>query len=99
MHHPIRLVVDDDLRRSRLTVFFRLILALPQLAWAQVWTVLMLVGALPLGWLVTLFAGRLWPELHELSARLRAGIDLDRALRLSAELEDAETIRKLELRK
>jgi len=30
---------------------------------------------------------------------LRRGMDLDKALRLSAELEDAETIRKLELRK
>jgi Ribbon-helix-helix protein, copG family len=30
---------------------------------------------------------------------LRAGIDLDHALRLAGELEDAETIRKLELRK
>jgi hypothetical protein len=31
--------------------------------------------------------------------RLRGGIDLDKALRHAAELEDAETIRKLELRK
>ena len=31
--------------------------------------------------------------------RLRPGIDLDKALRLASELEDAETIRKLELRK
>lgn len=30
---------------------------------------------------------------------LRRGIDLEHALRLAAELEDAETIRKLELRK
>lgn len=30
---------------------------------------------------------------------LRAGVDLEHALRLAAELEDAETIRKLELRK
>jgi hypothetical protein len=30
---------------------------------------------------------------------LRQGIDLDKALRLAAELEDAETLRKLELRK
>ncbi len=30
---------------------------------------------------------------------LRRGIDLEHALRLSAELEDAETSRKLELRK
>jgi hypothetical protein len=31
--------------------------------------------------------------------QLRAGVDLDKALRLSAELEDAETVRRLELRK
>ena len=31
--------------------------------------------------------------------RLRPGIDLEKALRLAVELEDAETIRKLELRK
>ncbi len=30
---------------------------------------------------------------------LRPGIDLDRALRLAAALEDEETVRKLELRK
>lgn len=30
---------------------------------------------------------------------LRRGVDLDHALRLAAELEDAETVRKLELRK
>jgi Ribbon-helix-helix protein, copG family len=30
---------------------------------------------------------------------LRPGIDLDKGLRLAAELEDAETLRKLELRK
>lgn len=30
---------------------------------------------------------------------LRPGLDLDHALELTAELEDAETIRKLELRK
>lgn len=30
---------------------------------------------------------------------LRSGVDLEHALRLAGELEDAETIRKLELRK
>jgi hypothetical protein len=30
---------------------------------------------------------------------LRPGVDLDKGLRLAAELEDAETLRKLELRK
>lgn len=33
------------------------------------------------------------------SLGLRAGVDLDKALRLSGELEDAELVRKLELRK
>ena len=37
MAHPIRLVVTDDLRRSRLTVFFRLPLAIPQLIWLALW--------------------------------------------------------------
>ena len=32
--HPIRLIVNDDLQRNRLTVFFRLILAIPLLLWA-----------------------------------------------------------------
>jgi hypothetical protein len=33
------------------------------------------------------------------SLGLRPGVDLDRALQLAAELEDAETLRKLDLRK
>jgi hypothetical protein len=39
-----------------------------------------------------------WPyRLPTRDAGLRPGIDLTKALRLAAELEDAETIRKLEL--
>jgi hypothetical protein len=34
---PVRLNVDDDLRRSRLTVFFRGLLYLPQLVWLILW--------------------------------------------------------------
>lgn len=33
------------------------------------------------------------------SMGVRSGIDIDQALRLAAELEDAETLRKLDLRK
>ena len=33
--HPIRVLVNDDLQRNRLTVFFRLILAIPGLLWAS----------------------------------------------------------------
>ena len=35
--HPIGLIVTDDLHRSRLTVFFRLLLALPHLIWVSLW--------------------------------------------------------------
>ena len=35
--HPVRLELDDDGRRSRLTVFFRLLLALPHLVWLALW--------------------------------------------------------------
>lgn len=38
-------------------------------------------------------------KLQTHSLGLRPGIDLDKALRLAAELEDAEIVRKLELRK
>ena len=31
--HPVQLVVEDDLQRNRLTVFFRLILAIPHFIW------------------------------------------------------------------
>ena len=35
--HPIGLIVTDDLRRSRLTVFFRLLLVIPHLIWLTLW--------------------------------------------------------------
>ena len=38
-------------------------------------------------------------RLRSRPMRLRRGIELEHALRLAGELEDAETIRKLELRK
>jgi hypothetical protein len=38
-------------------------------------------------------------KLRPRAMRLRPGIDLDRAMRLAAALEDEETLRRLELRK
>ncbi len=67
-YHPIRLVVDDDLRRSRLTVFLRLLLALPHLLWSLLWSTAV-SGTVVLAWFVALFAGRVWPELHDINAR------------------------------
>jgi hypothetical protein len=47
----------DDLRRSRLTVFFRLLLAIPHLIWLSLWSYVLLV-VLVLNWLVALVIGR-----------------------------------------
>jgi Domain of unknown function (DUF4389) len=61
--HPVRLVVGDDLRRSRLTVFFRLLLAVPHLVWLGLFTIAAVVAGL-LNWFATLFAGRSPQGLH-----------------------------------
>jgi hypothetical protein len=62
-HHPIRLVVTDDLRRTRLTVFFRLILAIPHLLWATLWGVIAVLAVLA-NWFATLVKGRSPEGLH-----------------------------------
>ena len=65
--HPIRISTDDDLRRSRLTVFFRLLLWLPHLVWLTLWGVAA-VFAILANWFVTLFAGRPAGALHRFIA-------------------------------
>jgi hypothetical protein len=55
--HPIRLAVQDDYERSRLTVFFRLLLAIPHLIWFFLWTVWIVVTGF-LNWLISIFTGR-----------------------------------------
>ncbi|HEY2181175.1 MAG TPA: DUF4389 domain-containing protein [Solirubrobacteraceae bacterium] len=68
---PIRLELADDLRRSRLTVFFRAPLAVPHLIWLELWSILAFFGAV-LNWLVTLSTGRSPNWLHRfLAAYLR----------------------------
>ncbi|HEV7527401.1 MAG TPA: DUF4389 domain-containing protein [Solirubrobacteraceae bacterium] len=54
---PIHVRVDDDLRRSRLTVFFRLPLAFPHLVWLVLWGIAALLAAI-VSWVATLFTGR-----------------------------------------
>ena len=51
--HPVRLDLTDDVRRSRLTVFFRFPLAVPHLIWLTLWTALVGLLALPV-WIVAL---------------------------------------------
>ncbi len=55
--HPVRLVVTDDLRRTRLTVFFRLLLAIPHFIWLELVGVVVILATIG-NWFVTLFAGR-----------------------------------------
>jgi hypothetical protein len=63
--------VADDLRRGRVTVFFRILLALPHLVWIALWIVV-LIPVLVVAWLITLVGGRLPVRLHGfLSAYLR----------------------------
>jgi hypothetical protein len=47
--HPVQLTVSDDSRRSRVTVLFRPLLALPHVAWLAFWTPLALLAALANG--------------------------------------------------
>jgi len=60
---PVQLAVEDDRRRSRLTVFFRLLLALPHIVWLYLWGLVALL-ALIVDWVATLAAGRSPDALH-----------------------------------
>ena len=61
--HPIRLVVNDDLRRNRLTVFFRLLLAIPHLIWLILWGIAAFIAWI-VNWFATLIMGRSPDGLH-----------------------------------
>jgi hypothetical protein len=65
--HPVRIRSGDDLRRSRLTVFFRLLLWLPHLVWLTLWGIAT-AFAIVANWFVTLFAGRPAEALHRFIA-------------------------------
>jgi Domain of unknown function (DUF4389) len=82
--HPVELVVEDDLRRSRLTVFFRLLLAIPHYVWLGLWTIAA-IGAAIAGWLAALASGRLPEPLHRfLGAYVRYTTHLSAYLSLVA---------------
>jgi len=66
--HPVRLLVADDLERSRLTVFFRLLLAIPHLIWLTLWGIAALFAAIA-NWFATLFSGTSPEGLHSFLAR------------------------------
>jgi hypothetical protein len=64
---PVRLESSDDLRRSRLTVFFRLLLAIPHLIWLALWGIVALLAAIG-NWFATLFTGTSPAALHRFLA-------------------------------
>ncbi|MDX6424629.1 MAG: 2-(1,2-epoxy,2-dihydrophenyl)acetyl-CoA isomerase [Gaiellaceae bacterium] len=67
--HPIHLVVTDDLKRWRLTVALRWLLAVPHLLVLPVW----LLIAVPVGivnWFITLTRGRPSTGVHAWTSRL-----------------------------
>jgi Domain of unknown function (DUF4389) len=66
--HPVRLRIDDDLRRSRLTVLLRILLALPHYAWLLLWEYAMFPLVVFM-WLAALFSGRVEDDLHRFVGR------------------------------
>ena len=54
---PVRLLVSDDRNRSRLTVFFRLFLAIPHFFWLGLWTFAVFFTAIA-QWFATVVRGR-----------------------------------------
>ncbi len=66
-NRPVRIEAGGDLRRSRLTVFFRPLLALPHLVWLTLWGILAL-GAAVVNWFATLIRGTPPRAIHRILA-------------------------------
>jgi hypothetical protein len=80
-----KVVVRDDLRRSRLTTFFRFFLAIPHFVWLYLWGSGMLL-VLPIHWVIALVRGRPNESLHEVYAMyLRYGLHVYAYATLAAE--------------
>jgi len=81
---PVRLVVTDDLQRRRLTVLFRLVLALPHLVWVTLFGMAALTLAFVV-WLAVLFERRAPGTLHRfLASYVRYTVHLTAYLTLAA---------------
>jgi hypothetical protein len=65
--HPVQVTVDDELVRPRLTVLFRLLLAIPHLVWLMLWTILATVAAV-VAWFAALVTGRVPSAIHRFLA-------------------------------
>jgi hypothetical protein len=70
------MVVDDDLTRPRLTVLFRLFLAIPHFFWIALWTIAAFFVAFA-AWILALILGRVPDPLHRfLAGYVRYGTHL-----------------------
>lgn len=82
---PVHLIVSDDLERSRASVFFRLILAIPHLIWLGLWGIAAALAVIA-NWFATLFAGQSPDVLHNfLAAYVRYAIHVGAYLFLAAQ--------------
>lgn len=83
--HPIGLIVEDDLKRNRLTVFFRLLLAIPQVIVLGVWGIVVYLVVF-ISWFAAIFTGSVPDGLHEFVARyLRANTHVNAYILLLAD--------------
>jgi hypothetical protein len=60
--------VEDDLHRSRLTVFLRLLLVIPHLIWLYLWGSVFFIVVV-FNWIATLVAGRSEPDVQSFTGR------------------------------
>ena len=67
LSYPVRLVGGDDLRRSRLTVFFRLLLLIPHVIVLALYGVAAFFAAIA-AWFVGVFTGRVPHGVHSFIA-------------------------------
>jgi hypothetical protein len=82
--HPIRIVVRDDLRRSRLTVLLRLVLVIPHILWLYWFSIGAFFVAI-VNWFATVITGKPQPGMHDFLARyVRYTIHLNAYLYLVA---------------
>ena len=66
--HPVHIVDTDDFRRSRVTVFFRLLLWIPHYIWRSLWSIVVVFTVFA-NWWVTLFRGTPAGPLHRFNSR------------------------------
>jgi uncharacterized protein DUF4389 len=83
--HSVRVVVDDDLRRRRVTVLFRLVLAIPHFVWLALFGIAAFTLAFVM-WLAVLFERRAPASLHTFLANFtRYSVHLTAYLCLAAD--------------